>query len=169
METITATTEETVDRWKHFHDAVQSLGEFADQVERSLAPTAKQQFIKTMEIGETLSRLTSVNEEIIANLQTRGAVTVALSRVKSQMDEAKALILIGGTIDGKNAEIRDAQLLVALKNDPGYVDARRQVDEVERAIAGVDVALESLRGQQAALKINLRLIAAQIEYLAEPR
>ena len=155
--------------WAHFHQAIEEIGEFADQVEKTLAPTAKQQYLQTLAIADTLALLGEINDSIAGKIGKRNQLNIPLLSRKGQLEEARAMVLLGGTIDGKNAEIRDAQLLLALKEDTTYQQARAVVDDIERQIADVELEMESLRGKQAALKINLRLIAAQLEYLAEPR
>lgn len=166
MQIDTIANESTPSIWTRFHEAVENLGEFADQVERSLAPTSKQQFIQTLAIADTHRLLSAVNDQITVNLEERVRLNAALYASRQQAEEARALVLLSGTIDGKNAEQREAQLLLALKDDPAYREARAQSEGIERQLAEIDVDLEGLRAQQSGLKIKARTIAAQLEYLA---
>lgn len=169
MQTEIPTNGQTPDIWRRFHVAVEELGEFAEQVEKTLAPTAKQQYLATLEIGETLHLLASANDWVVAKMRNRNHFNAALLAAKGRMEEAKALVLVSGVIDGKNAEIREAQLLLALKEDPVYQQAKAEAETIEERIVENDADLDSHRSQQAALKIKLRLAAAQLEYLAGER
>ncbi|MHB1131682.1 MAG: hypothetical protein ACYC4L_04770 [Chloroflexota bacterium] len=170
METETeATTQPTKDAWENFHVAVMSLGRFADQIERQLAPTSKQQYVETLGLAQVLTDLEANTAALHSAWSGKIAAGIQAQRAKEQMDEAKALVLVSGSIDGKNEREREAQLVLALKEDPAHRLAKAAFDKASTDVQAVDAELEHLRAVQTALKIKARLLTAQLEYLAGER
>jgi hypothetical protein len=164
------TQEPTISQaWQQINTAMKSLGDLAQQVERSLAPTAKQEYVERLSIGLLLAELVQNTGQLQVLWDGKITCDTHARRYKEQLDELKSMILISGTIDGKNAEIRDAQLAVALKADPGYQDAKQDYDDTISRGVSIDADLEHARAIQSMLKIRARLLTAQLEYLAGER
>ncbi len=140
--------------------------DYINATEALLVPATKQQMLDKLEISQTLVRLDETIQAMKDMALERMNSDGLLQAAKKRMDDAKALVLISGTIDGKNEQIRNAQLSDALNNDPTYQEAAGAVTLWERDITGVDVELARLRSVETALKIKARLAAATLEYLA---
>ncbi len=151
------------DKLQALYRAVVELGE---DIERQLAPTPKEQFIQSLEIAETLADLNAITGEICNLAKLRAEHMSSLQAARTRLEEAKAFVLLNGPIDGKNEQIRNAQLIEALKTDLAYQNALDRVRDLEDLVASDDVELERVRSQLAALKIKARLAAATLEYLA---
>ena len=83
-----------------------------------------------------------------------------------QIEEVKALILLNAGIDGKNAEIRAAQLTVALREDEAYQQLTAALRDAEREAmeAGEQMTVASTRLDLA--KTLIRQGTAALELLA---
>jgi cyanophycinase-like exopeptidase len=127
---------------------------------------AKLALIDELNINARLDELDGTVETIACKAKERQALADKVSQHRTAVEEAKALVLIGGTIDGKNAEIREAQLTTALRGDPAYQAALTALREAEREVSDTDVELGRLRSRETALKIRARLAAATLEMLA---
>lgn len=147
--------------------ALASFGKLVDGIAAKAAPTMKQQFIQALQINDTVIDLLAMPLQIAEGAQAKTRYTDEAQTLKKRIEEIKAMLMIGGSIDGKNAEIREAQLLVALKEDPEYQAVSAQLYEAEKKTTEWDMELERLRGMQTALEIKARLTSAQLEYLAE--
>ena len=160
---MTETTESIQEKLQTLYTAVIELGQ---DVEKRLAPTPKEQFVQSLEINQTLAELDVVAEDICARARLRAEHMSLLQSAKARLEEAKAFVLLNGPIDGKNEQIRNAQLTEVLKTDLAYQNALDKVRDLEDLLASDDIELERLRAQLSALKIKARLAAATLEYLA---
>lgn len=131
-----------------------------------LRPTNKQLFVDSLKINELTGKLHDVNGRIIGTMQNLTQVKVHQQSLRKQIDEARSLKLLDPAIDGKNAEIRAAQLTQLLRDDLEYIALTERINMFEQQHSNLEVELEGLRNAQSALKIEARLIAAQLEYLA---
>lgn len=152
--------------WAHFESTLEALGQFASAVEKQVTPTAKIEFVERLQIADALRQMDETIETIQRRLEARNAANADALKAKAEMDEVRALVFVGGSIDGKNAEIRDAQLTLALKGDPDYQSARLRYDAATERVSQADIEIDFLRSVQSALKARCRVIAAQLEYLA---
>ena len=156
------------DKLKALYGAVVDLG---TEVEAQLAPTSKEAFLKTLEIPETLATLSGTIETIGIMARTRIECEANLQAARKSAEEAKNLTLLsgigeGGLINGKNEQIRNAQLADLLGHDPDYQGAQSSIARWEKQIAETDAELSRLRATETALKYKARLAAATLEYLA---
>jgi hypothetical protein len=144
----------------------QSLAEYGNLVS-SIQTSPKQQLVDSMEIGKTLADLETTIDRIKEYVDGKNYWMEQLQIAQKTAEEAKALVLISGSIDGKNAEIREAQLIVALKADPEYQQAQQSIETIGRQLEAVNVQLDTMRSWQSFYKVKARLIAAQLEFLAD--
>jgi hypothetical protein len=149
-----------------FDSLCRSLAEYGD-LANSLQPSPKQQLIDSMEISQTLADLGGITYEIDKVARNIASSRMSIQNSKKRIEEIRAMVLLSGEIDGKNAEIREAQLLRALREDTSYQTVANQVATSEMALEQWTMDLETLKAKQTAIKIKARLIAAQLEFLAD--
>jgi hypothetical protein len=107
---------------------------------------------------DTFEGAREVWEEIAIDLPKSKA---ALAELREQLKDIEAVVLVNGgaegqPIDGKNAEIRDAQLRLALKKSPEYEAKLRQIRTLEASLAENDVQMEhaanAMKGARLAIE-----------------
>ena len=86
--------------------------------------------------------------ELLEAETARGHFQAHLTTVEDQL-------LLGGTLDGKNAETRAAQMRTAT------MVCREQLDEVQATLARRKVSLHHLQTEHSSLKAIARLMAAE--------
>ena len=89
-----------------------------------------------------------------------------LRRLRTQIEEHKAIIFLNGAIDGKNEAQRNAQLVLALAADADYQAARTQIDDYEAEVAALNVTIDLSQRELDLAKLKLRIAAASIEALS---
>ncbi len=143
------------------------LARLANEAQAQAVPTAKRQFLAGLEINETLREMDKIVHELHAKLTQRVMVDASLSGHKRQIEEIKALHIVNGEVEGKNEKEREARLLVILNEDLEYQEARERLDAAEAEVAQLGADVEFMRSKDTALRYRARLIAAQLEFLAE--
>jgi hypothetical protein len=83
-----------------------------------------------------------------------------------QAEEAKAMVMLGGTIDGKNDAIRSAQLTLALHNDPAYQEIQREIANIEGELSAASNGVRVAQAQLDLAKALMRQGSAAMELLA---
>ncbi len=128
---------------------------------------AKHRFVESLEIDQTLKELAeniAYSQMVVSELNEARRLA---NQARQQAEEIKALTLISGEIDGKNEQIRNAQLVQALKSNATYQEVMRQETAAEDKIARLEAELSRCRDVASMLKIKARLAAATLEYLAD--
>lgn len=83
-----------------------------------------------------------------------------------QADDAKSMAQISGAIDGKNAEIRAAQLAQVLRSDPEYQRIQREIADAENRLADAQGNGKVAQARLDAAKALIRQGTAVLEFLA---
>lgn len=127
---------------------------------------AKMALIDSLNTNTVLDELDGTVENIAAVARFKQGHSEKVSAARQTMDEAKALLVISGAIDGKNAEIREAQLTTLISNNPEYQALQAALRTAEREANDCELELGRLRGRETALKVRARIAAATLEFLA---
>lgn len=88
-----------------------------------------------------------------------------LRALTQQAEEAKAMVQLNAGIDGKNAEVRSAQLVIALRDDPGYQAVQKEIATVEAEIAAASNGVRVAQAQLDLAKSQMRQGTACLELL----
>lgn len=103
---------------------------------------------------------------LAAHLPAHANLSVQVQNAKVAVEEARSMVLLNGSVEGKNAEQRQAQLAMALKQDADYQvfldDLRHVENDLDHANAEIEVTRRRLDGCKAAM----RFCAAKLEALA---
>lgn len=127
----------------------------------------KRRFLESLEINETLQNMDAVIGELHQAQLYRLACDRSINLAKHDIEEIKALKIVNGEIVGKNEAERSAAMTIALQNDEDYNAARGRLDDAENEAQQTEANVEALRARITALRYRARLIAAQLEYLAD--
>jgi len=108
----------------------------------------------------------SALEELATALRQKADAGPRVQAAKAALEEAESAVLLNGTVDGKNAELRKAQLTLALRDDPAYQRAKADLADAERALDEANAAILLSERRLDAAKVQLRIVAATLEMLA---
>jgi hypothetical protein len=85
---------------------------------------------------DLITSLIGLPEQIETQEQVLLANTSALQEARAERDLREATLLLGGNIDGKNAEARAAQLLQALHDEDAEIRCHERQTAHERIVLG---------------------------------
>lgn len=82
--------------------------------------------------------------------------------LKAEIERRRAEIIVNGgdgdvVIDGKNAEIREAQILVALNQSDAYKRAQQLLREAERSLLTLEAEMEDLANEMRVARMRIDL------------
>jgi hypothetical protein len=83
---------------------------------------------------DLIAQLFALPEQIEAQEHILLANTSALQEARAERDLREATLLLGGSIDGKNAEARTAQLLQALAEEDAEIRSHERQTAHERVV-----------------------------------
>jgi hypothetical protein len=106
---------------------------------------------------DLVTRLLALPTQIEVQEHILLANTSALQEARAERDLREATLLLGGTIDGKNAEQRAAQLLQALSGEDAEIRCHERQVAYERIVLGRPV------NDFRSVRALLALIAAEAE------
>lgn len=101
-----------------------------------------------------------------AALARKERAAARIVSAKHSLDDAEAMVLLNGAVDGKNAELRKAQLTVALRADPAHEAATHDLAAAERDADEANADILLIERRLDAVKVHLRILAATLELLA---
>ena len=110
-----------------------------------------------IEMNEIIARLLDLPGELAIAEDTLMRLDQDRRHAAHCLEDATDRLLLDGAIDGKNAELRTAQLRQALLAE------QADLDMAERLVAGAKIQLHRLQNEHASLRAIARLIAAQGE------
>ncbi len=105
---------------------------------------------------EALHAARDRSAEILSESLHRAAVQTDIRKIKERMSEIERDTLLDGQIDGKNAEIRAAQLARLLAENSEYRSLRQDLLDQEAQLAGLDAVLEHARNMLSIAKLAAR-------------
>jgi hypothetical protein len=106
---------------------------------------------------DLVTKLLSLPELIETQEQVLLANTSALQEARAERDLREATLLLGGSIDARNAEGRAAQLLVALHDEDAEIRCH------ERQVAHERIVLGRLVNDFRSVRALISLLAAEAQ------
>ncbi len=106
-------------------------------------------------------------EELRAQMVDRAKIQRDIKAFAAEIEEIKNDALLSEVIDGKNAEIRSAQLAKALGETLSYQAAQKAINDYQRQADEANAEVEYLTNKLAAQRAESRRITAVLTALAE--
>jgi len=103
-----------------------------------------------------LDQAQELADELHSALLKRLGIELKLHSAREQMQEMEHQALLGGEIDGRNAETRAAQLAQLLKRDEHYVALQQLLLEGKSQVGQLDAEIEYLRQKLSLAKLAAR-------------
>lgn len=100
-----------------------------------------------------IEKLQNLPEQIEAAERLYDNASIELQEAKDELDEKEAALILSGKIDGKNAELRQAQMLALIRSE------RKAVRSLEKEVSRHKVDLNSLVNEFKAYRSIARLLS----------
>ncbi len=148
-------------------DVRRQVADIADGLQQLDRRTAQQDerrhnIVANQQIDTTLWQMEQAVETLDLQLPRKSDILQEYRAAVAALEDVKAELLLSGTIDGKNAELRAAQLQLALRGNA----QQRRVDDLKAQLDDCDATIEVARLQHGSAKARLAASTAVLQLYA---
>jgi len=126
----------------------------------------KKAFLEKLHISADLEELRGLADYIKEHFLEQASVQQARGQAKQEKAEAEAMLVVSGTVTGKNESQREAALVLALAKDEAWQQADRTERDCDNRLAVLDAEIEAASRQSRAVALGIEAKTAILRYLA---